>query len=126
MIREIAAYVLLLGMFIGSLFNISYAGKTLTGLEAEAEQALICAQSEDYTEAEKLLKAACDEWLKLDSYTHIFFKHTEIDSATDAFFDMLSDISDKNAKAAEGSFRKLKAHLDSLISAERLSFGSIF
>lgn len=126
MIREALAYLLLAAMFIGSLFNISYADRTFSELEDSARQALVLAERGDFDEAEKILSSACDKWIKLDTYTHIFFKHTEIDSATDAFFDMLSDIYDKNEKAARGSFRKLAAHLDSLIGAERLTIGSIF
>lgn len=100
--------------------------KTLSALESKAEEAYGYAVLGDTEKAKELLSSACSDWLKLDGYTHVFLKHTEIDTTTDAFFEMLSDISEGNTKAASGSLRKLKAHLDSLISAEQICFGSIF
>ena len=126
MIREISAYVLLAAIIIGSLINIRFMDKTFSSLEDMADEAYTCAVNGDSEQAENLLSSACSEWLALDGYTHIFLKHTEIDSTTDAFFEMLSDISEGNTDAASGSLRKLKAHLESLISAEQISFGSVF
>lgn len=126
MIREIFAYILLAAILIGSLFNVRYMEKTFGKLEDEAERAFSCAESGDTETATEIMSKVCEKWLALDSYTHVFLKHTEIDSTTDAFFELLSDISEENTDSAEGSLRKLEAHLDSLTSAERLYFGSIF
>ena len=126
MTREIAAYILLIAIFAGSLFNIHYMDMTIGELRDDAGEAYEALWLGDKEASMKLLAKASDRWLELDSYTHIFIKHTEIDSATDAFFDMLSDVSSGDADAALGSYRKLDAHLASLVSAEKLSFGSIF
>ena len=124
--REICAYLLLLALFLGSLYNIHVMDDKIGFLRAEAEKAYESAQNGDFEKAESQLRSAADKWLGMDEYTHIFIRHTEIDSATDAFFDMLSDIASEDAKSAEGSYRKLDAHLRSLITIEHLSFGSIF
>ncbi len=124
--REICAYLLLLALFLGSLYNIHVMDDKIGSLRTEAEKAYESAQSGDFDKAEAELRSAADRWLNMDEYTHIFIRHTEIDSATDAFFDMLSDIASKDAESAEGSYRKLDAHLKSLITIEHLSFGSIF
>ena len=100
--------------------------RTFSALETKAQEAYDCALEGDTEKAKELIGSACSDWLSLDGYTHIFLKHTEIDSTTDAFFELLSDISEGNTDAAAGSLRKLRAHLDSLISAERISLGSVF
>ena len=124
--REICAYLLLLALFLGSLYNIHVMDTKIGSLRTEAEKAYESAQNGDFEDAYRQLRSAADRWLDMDEYTHIFIRHTEIDSATDAFFDMLSDIASKDAESAEGSYRKLDAHLQSLITIEHLSFGSIF
>ncbi len=124
--REICAYLLLLALFLGSLYNIHVMDDKIGSLRLAAEKAYESAQNGDFEDAERQLRSAADRWLHMDEYTHIFIRHTEIDSATDAFFDMLADIASKNAESAEGSYRKLDAHLSSLITIEHLSFGSIF
>lgn len=126
MTREIIAYILLVALFIGALINIFWMDKTLGALKDDVMEAFSYAESGDFDKSQKMLEGACDKWLSLDAYTHVFIKHTEIDSTTDAFFDMLSDISEENTDAALGSCKKLCAHLDSLVSSEKLSFGSIF
>ena len=124
--REIAAYTLLLLLFLGSLFNIHMMDEKIGSLRDEVKSSYESAQSGDFEKAEATLRSASERWLGMDEYTHIFIRHTEIDSATDAFFDMLSDISSKDAESAAGSYKKLDAHLKSLITIEHLSFGSIF
>lgn len=124
--REIAAYLLLIALFLGSLYNIHVMDDKIGSLRTDAKSAYESAQSGDFEAADKQLHSAAEKWLDMDEYTHIFIRHTEIDSATDAFFDMLSDIASKDAESAEGSYRKLDAHLKSLITIEHLSFGSIF
>ena len=124
--REICAYLLLLALFLGSLYNIHVMDEKIGSLRADVGKAYESAQNSDFEDAERQLRSAADRWLGMDEYTHIFIRHTEIDSATDAFFDMLSDIASKDAESAEGSDRKLDAHLKSLITIEHLSFGSIF
>ena len=76
--------------------------------------------------AEEVLSKAADEWLGTDGYTHIFIRHSEIDSTTDAFFELMSDVRSGDAESAAGSYEKLLAHLSSLYTMERVTLGSIF
>ena len=62
----------------------------------------------------------------LEGYTHIFIRHSEIDSTTDAFFELMSDVRSGDAESAAGSYEKLLAHLSSLYTMERVTLGSIF
>lgn len=69
---------------------------------------------------------AAQDWLGADGYTHIFIRHSEIDSTTDAFFELMSDVRSGDAQSASGAYEKLAAHLDSLYTMERVTLGSIF
>jgi len=117
--KEIIAGTLLIALFIGALMSISHTTKIIDSLRTS-----VCISQSLYAdgrkeEAEALLKNTSDKWLSLDGYTHIFIRHSEIDSATDAFFDAIDSPS-------SGSYGKLIAHLDSLMGMEKLSLGSIF
>lgn len=76
--------------------------------------------------AEQELENAAQDWLGADGYTHIFIRHSEIDSTTDAFFELMSDVRSGDAQSASGAYEKLAAHLDSLYTMERVTLGSIF
>ena len=123
--KEIVAGALLLLLLFGSIYNIYVIDKVLFGLEDEVTQAYKAAEAGDFTSAKAQMKSAISHWQGLDGYTHIFIRHTEIDSATDAFFTMLSDISAGDADSAEGSYGLLMAHLESLRTIEHPTFGSI-
>lgn len=124
--REIAAYILLAVLLAGALINIRAMDNIIGQLRSEVDAAYSSAKEGDFNKAKSQLEGAAEQWENLDGYTHIFIRHTEIDSTTDAFFDMLSDVSDENEGSLDGSYRKLDAHLESLMTMEHISIGSIF
>lgn len=83
--REICAYLLLIALFLGSLYNIHVMDTKIGSLRTQAEKAYESTLNGDFEKADRQLRAAADRWLHMDEYTHIFIRHTEIDSATDAF-----------------------------------------
>lgn len=72
------------------------------------------------------LDTAIEHWLNLDGYTHIFIRHSEINSTTDAFYGFRSDVGSGDADAANGSYGLLKETLLSLMTMEQISLGSVF
>ena len=116
--REIAAGLVLLLLAIGSWFNLNYLREFTGGLEEQL------ALSRAYCYAGRFDLA--EEVLSKDGYTHIFIRHSEIDSTTDAFFELMSDVRSGDAESAAGSYEKLLAHLSSLYTMERVTLGSIF
>lgn len=124
--KELIALLLLIALFSGSLVNISVnerlIGELSDGLELSYSEYL----GGNTEEASAQLKTLCDKWLSLDSYTHIFIRHSEINSTTDAFFELLSAMHDEESDCVCGAYSKLKAQLDSLTGMEKLSLGSIF
>ena len=124
--KEIAAAVILALLFIGVLVNINVASNIILSLEDDVAAAYESAQNGDFDRAKPLLDAAVEHWMSLDGYTHIFIRHSEINSTTEAFFQLKSDIYAEDMGAVEGSDGLLISTLDSLMTMEQLSFGSIF
>ena len=124
--KEIAAAVILALVFIGVLVNIKVAGNIILSLEEDVTAAYESAEKGDFDRAKPQLDAAVEHWMSLDGYTHIFIRHSEINSTTEAFFQLKSDIYAEDMGAVEGSYGLLIATLDSLMTMEQLSFGSIF
>lgn len=124
--REIAAGAVLLLLAIGSWINLNYLKGFTGGLEEQLELSRAFCDSGRFVLAEDVLAQAADEWLGADGYTHIFIRHPEIDSTTDAFFELMSDVRAGDAESASGGYEKLAAHLNSLYTMERVTLGSIF
>ncbi len=125
MIKEITAVILLALLFAGAIININYNDKLIYDLEEEVKEAVTSARNGDFDKAKSLLDTASEHWLSLDGYTHIFIRHTEIDSVTDAFFNLKTTLSEEDSNTYEGAYGLLMAHLESIRTMEHLSIGSI-
>lgn len=124
--KEIIASALLLLLFAGVLVNIRVNESIISSLIDEVDASYESLKSGDEAKAAELLDAAIGHWLGLDSYTHIFIRHSEINSTADAFYGFRSDVYSGDVDAAEGSYGLLKETLLSLMTMERISLGSIF
>mgnify|MGYP003207552330 CR=1 FL=1 len=124
--RELTAGIVLLLLAVGSWLNLNYLRNFTGSLTETLELSRAYCESEQYELAESELEKASDTWLAADGYTHIFIRHSEIDSTTDAFFELMSDVRSQDAQSAAGSYEKLLAHLSSLYTMERVTLGSIF
>ena len=124
--KEIAAAIILIALFAGVMVNIKVSGNIILSLEDDITAAYESARNGDFDRAKPQLDAAIEHWMSLDGYTHIFMRHSEINSTTEAYFQLKSDIYAEDIGAAEGSYSLLMADLDSLMTMEQISFGSIF
>lgn len=124
--KELIASALLLVLIAGALFNVYWLDRFVGGISDSLESSRECMEACDFERAKDHLLAAIDAWTGADSYTHIFIRHSEINSTTDAFYEALSDVVSEDVKSAEGSFGKLDAQLNSIVSIERPKMGSIF
>ncbi len=124
--KELAALALLLALIVGSLVNISYLQRFAGKLGDQVSLSRSALALGDRENAERMLRDAIDAWLHADGYTHIFIRHSEIDSTTDAFFDLLSQVGAGDPGSAQGAYEKVTAHLQSLVGMEKLTLGSIF
>ena len=124
--KELAAAIILALLLTGVMVNIRVASNIILGLKEDVTAAYQSAEKGDFDRAKPQLDAAIEHWMSLDDYTHIFIRHCEINSTTEAYFQLKSDIYAEDMGAAEGSYGLLMATLDSLMTMEQLSLGSIF
>ena len=124
--REKAALLLLLTLLALSGWNISKANKLSTEIGEKLSTAEKAAKAQDFRAAELAMEGAITIWLNAESYTHIFIRHSEIDSCSDCFYDAMDAVMNQDQKEISVSMRKLRYHLESIASMERLSFGNIF
>lgn len=124
--KELAAAIILALLLTGVMVNIRVASNIILSLKEDVTAAYQSAEKGDFDRAKPQLDAAIEHWMSFDGYTHIFIRHCEINSTTQAYFQLKSDIYAEDMGAAEGSYGLLMATLDSLMTMEQLSLGSIF
>ena len=123
--KEIGAILALAILFSCSIYNIHYMDNLAETMLIHVDTSRKRAESGDFGQAEAELRQAIDLWSASQGYTHIFIRHPEIDSATDAFYELLSDIISQDFEAAQGSYEKAAAHIRSIAAMEHLTLGSI-
>jgi hypothetical protein len=124
--KEVLAGAMLLALFSAALINIASIDRLTADLAARVEAASAFAAHEDWAAAETEARAAADLWKSRDPHTHIVLRHTEIDGATAAFYDLLKEIYVRDQSAVRGTAEALSARLHTLSAIEKISLGSIF
>lgn len=124
--KEIISALLLLLIFSGVLINIRINERIVSSLINEFDMSYENLKNGNEDKAMQQLDTAIEHWLNLDGYTHIFIRHSEINSTTDAFYGFRSDVGSGDADAANGSYGLLKETLLSLMTMEQISLGSVF
>jgi hypothetical protein len=124
--KEIISALLLLLIFSGVLVNIRINERIVSSLINEIDMSYENLKNGNKDKAMQQLDTAIEHWLNLDGYTHIFIRHSEINSTTDAFYGFRSDVGSGDADAANGSYGLLKETLLSLMTMEQISLGSVF
>ena len=117
--------LLLLLILAGCLYNIRCVDRLTAELLTLTEDALTFSEAGDYASAAERAEKAAALWAEKDGYTHIFIRHSEIDSATDAFCDYLGAIYAREPGEIRGCCQKLGAHLRSIAGMEHITFGSV-
>lgn len=126
MTREKLAAILL-ALLVGiSAWNINKIAALSREIGAELSHAELMAQGDDFEAARQSIAQALELWLKAEHYTHIFIRHPEIDSCTDAFYEALEAAASDKAEDISTSLSKLRYHIESIASMERISLGSVF
>ena len=124
--KAVLALSLLLGIALLSLWNLRHLEKLTDELTAGIIAVRQHCREGSFDEAERTLNKALDRWLGSDGYTHIFIRHSEIDAASDIFYDLRGDILAGDSESAGADAEKLLYHLQSIRSMERISIKSIF
>ena len=123
--REIAAAALLLLLILGAVWNLHTADRLMERVEYNLHRAERAARREDYAYARAALSCAKEIWDGKKTYTHIFFRHPDLDDITDAFagLDQLLLEQDPGWPAA---LQLLRDHLENVVEMEHVSIGTVF
>ena len=124
--RELFAALLLAGLFAAALWSIGAMDRLRDEVEAHLERSEKAAVAGDYRRAEDELEAALRIWRGADGYTHVFIRHAEIDSTTDAFFETLRGLRARDGRELTASYDLLRHHLGCIDAMEHISLGSVF
>ncbi len=123
--KECFAAALLLLLFAAALINIACLDRLIGRIEADVERAEALAEAGDFSAAEAALDTAIEHWIAANAYTHIFIRHPEIDSTSDAFFELKELLAEENAEGFPSAFDKLAYHLNSIDEMEHIRLGSV-
>ena len=124
--RESAALFVLSVMILLSIWNLRKIDSITDGIIVLLEKSQTSAENLDNKSALRSLNDGLKIWLDSDRYTHIFIRHSEIDSTTDAFYELKESLMEGNALSARAAYEKLRYHLESIDTMEHPSLGSIF
>ena len=123
--REYMAFAVLLTVLLLSLWNIRKVDEITDSIIICLEKSQSCAEELDMRGAGKNLDEALKIWLSAENYTHIFIRHSEIDSATDAFYELKQELGEPDMIKLKNAYEKLKYHIAGIDLMEHPSIGSI-
>ena len=124
--KAIFALGLLLGLTLLSLWNLRHLERLTDELTHGIVTVRQHCREENFDAAGDALDTALERWLSSDGYTHVFIRHSEIDAASDIFYDLRGDILAGDSEGAEADAEKLLYHLQSIRSMEQVSIKSVF
>lgn len=125
MSREWAASLLILLLVLGAWWNIAAVDSLSDDMLSRLERSEQAALAGDSAQALELLDSALELWLRADSYTHIFIRHSEIDSTADAFYELRQLLLSEDLESCGAAYGKLRYHIISIQEMEHPSLGSI-
>lgn len=123
--KEILAAITISLLLLGAIYNLFQIKELSESVSEHLDRALQACAVNNFETAESELSDALNIWLQADGYTHIFIRHAEIDSATDAFFEAISEINTKSLSSIS-AISKIKYHIDSIYTMEKVTLKSVF
>ena len=124
--KEILAAVLLVLLLIGTMVNSWYLDSLVESMVEMIDESEAMALDSDFDAAAEKLREVIDTWEDASGYTYIMIRHSEIDSSTDAFYTLMSDLHATDFGRAAGTYEKLRSHLRSIASMEHVNPGTVF
>ena len=116
--KEIFSISLLAVMLITAFINIWCINKLTDEMTVLITESADAAKAENWTRAEECAELAEKTWYEKDGYTHIVLRHSEIDTVSDALYEFLSYIYERDALGTASGAKKVIYHLDSIYKME--------
>ena len=123
--RELAALTLLILLLALLLGNIRALDTLIGEVEAHVCRSSAAAARGDRKGAVSELETALSLWDEARAYTHVFFRHSEIDAVSDSFFELNAALRGEEEQHEE-AYLRLLYHLDCVEQMDHLRLGSIF
>lgn len=124
--KEIIVGLLLVLLFAAALVNIHFLNRLTDDIIELVEASEQNAEAGNWNEAAAKAEEAAAKWAENNSYTHIVLRHSEINAATDAMYELLKEIYSENTGGVKGAAKGVTEHMTSIASIEEIKFGSIF
>ena len=122
--KEFIALIILSALIIGSIANVLYLDRLVTNMDSHIKAAIDAYTVKNIESAEYELSCALGEWLNNEAYTHVFIRHAEIDTTTDAYYEALSAIHEKSDSTI-ALLSKTRYHIKSILSMEQVTLKSV-
>ncbi len=123
--RELVAGIALILLCTAVTLNIIYIRTVTNSLADFVLSSQHAYENGNADEAESELRNALEIWNNFGNYTYVALRHTEIDTVTDAFYELLSGIIDQDDQVF-GNYEHVLAGLSRINDMETPSLGSVF
>ena len=124
--KELIAAALLLSLMTLAVINLIYLKHFTSKLIGLTDEAFSYVSVGKWEEAKKKAEEAERLWSGKDAYTHIAIRHSEINEASEAFYELLGEVYKEYSGGAKGAWLSLRSNIKSIYEMEKLSLKSIF
>lgn len=124
--KELFAVLMLVIIIAACIFNVYYVSRMteeILELISLSEQDALAG---DWASAVASAEEAVKLWEGAEEYTHIFIRHSEIDSTTDEFYSMLAELYKEDMGGVKAAYKAVSSRIKSIIKMEIPTFGTVF
>ncbi len=123
--RELAAAALLLLLILGAVWHLHTADRLTARVELSLHRSELDARRGDFQAALIALENGREVWDANETYTHVFFRHPDLDAIQDAFYG-LEELFRQEDPAWPAALGLLRYHLRAADEMEHVSVGTVF
>ena len=124
--RELAAALLLLSLLVGAALNIRHLDALTDELIVSLNRSEHAAQRADFDAPLIAYDNALRLWEQSQTYAAIFLRHSDIDTASDAFYQLEAVLRQADERSYPAAYAQLRHRLRVIDRMERLSPGTVF
>jgi hypothetical protein len=124
--KELCAAITLILLIMVAFGNLVHLNTLTEQITAHIDYSLLYCSLDDYAAAHTETQKALELLENSERYTHVFVRHTDVDSLSETFYDILSAIQNREKYEAEYLLEKLRYRTNNILKMEMISLGSIF
>ncbi|MGI5978583.1 MAG: DUF4363 family protein [Oscillospiraceae bacterium] len=123
--REFIALAVILAILAGAIVNEHYVERKTKEFSQELQTAQELYEQGAAEKAVSKVSDSLDNWLQWKRYAHIMLRHSEVDNVTEAYYDLLAAVEDKDESVSSAEFGKVRQLLQNISDMEQISIGAI-